>query len=89
MIINDGDGLIESQNWLDGATNLHTCKPKHVAVKAQENVKLLTYEPRHEISNNVVCATSKVSDQPAHARSLIRAIASRLNILRLLQNVIY
>ena len=23
------------------------------------------YEPRHEISNNVVCATSKASDQPA------------------------
>ena len=38
-------------------------------------------EPRHEISNNVVCATSKASDQPAHTRSLIRAFASRLNIL--------
>ena len=35
-------------------------------------------EPRHEISNNVVCATSKGSDQPAHMRSLIRAFASRL-----------
>ena len=33
------------------------------------------------ISNNVVCATSKASDQPAHTRSLIRAFASRLNIL--------
>ena len=41
-------------------------------------------EPRHEISNNVVCATSKASDQPAHTRSLIRAFASRLNILLLL-----
>ena len=40
-----------------------------------------TYEPCHEISNNVVCATSKGSDQPAHTRSLIGAIASRLNIL--------
>ena len=39
-----------------------------------------TNEPRHEISNNVVCATSKDSDQPAHTRSLIRAFASRLNI---------
>ena len=39
------------------------------------------YKPRHEISNNVVCATSKASDQPAHMRSLIRAFASRLNIL--------
>ena len=38
-------------------------------------------EPRHEIANNVVCATSKASDQPAHMRSLIRAFACRLNIL--------
>ena len=29
----------------------------------------------------MVCATSKASDQPAHARSLIRAFTSRLNIL--------
>ena len=40
-----------------------------------------TFEPRHEISNNVVCAISKASDQPAHTSSLIRAFASRLNIL--------
>ena len=39
-----------------------------------------TFEQRHEISNNVVCATSKGSDQPAHTRSLIRAFASHLNI---------
>ena len=31
-------------------------------------------EPRHEISNNVVCATSKDSDQPAHTCSLIRVL---------------
>ena len=37
-------------------------------------------EPQHEISNNVICATSKCSDQPALARSLVRAFASRLNI---------
>ena len=41
-------------------------------------------EPLHEISNNVVCATSKGSDQPAHMRSLIRAFACRLNMLRVL-----
>ena len=29
----------------------------------------------------MVCATSKGSEQPAHTRSLIRAFASRLNIL--------
>ena len=39
------------------------------------------YELQHEISNNVVSATSKGSGQPAHKRSLIRAFASRLNIL--------
>ena len=36
---------------------------------------------RDMISNNVVCATSKPEDQPAHMRSLIRAFASRLNTL--------
>ena len=41
-------------------------------------------EPRHEISNNVVYATSKASDQPAHMGSLIRPFASRLNILLIL-----
>ena len=40
-----------------------------------------TNEPRHDISNNVVCATSNGSDQPAHMCSLIRAFACRLNIL--------
>ena len=43
--------------------------------------RLSTNEPRHEISNNVVCATSKASDQPAHTPSLIRAFASCLNNL--------
>ena len=38
-------------------------------------------EPVHEISNNVVNATSKGPDQPAHMRSLIRAFARRLNFL--------
>ena len=41
----------------------------------------MTYEPVHEISNNVVGASSKASDQPAHTHSLIRAVASRLSIL--------
>ena len=41
----------------------------------------IPFEPVHEISNNVVCATSKASDQPAHTRSLIGDIASRLSIL--------
>ena len=47
-------------------------------------LSILIIEQVHEISDNVVCATSKASDQPAHTRSLIRAFASRLSILRLL-----
>ena len=39
------------------------------------------YQLCNEIYYNVVCATSKGSDQPAHTRSLIRAFASRFNIL--------
>ena len=42
--------------------------------------KVLLDEPLHEISNNVVCATSQASDQPVHTHSLIRAFASSLNI---------
>ena len=38
-------------------------------------------EQVHEISNNIACATSKASDQPAHTRSRIRAFASCLSIL--------
>ena len=48
------------------------------------DILLYTFEPRHEISNKVVIATIKASDQPAHMRSLIRAFASRLNILGVL-----
>ena len=42
---------------------------------------VLLNEPVHEIPNNVVCAISKTSDQPARTRSLIRAFASRVSIL--------
>ena len=38
-------------------------------------------EPWCGISNNVICATSEASDQPAHKRRLIRAFASRLSVL--------
>ena len=46
-----------------------------------EKAYSIKFEPEHEISNNVVCATSKASDQPAHTRSLIIAFASRLSIV--------
>ena len=42
---------------------------------------IIIIKPEHEISINVVCSTSKASDQPAHTRSLIGAFASRLSIL--------
>ena len=38
------------------------------------------YEPRHKMSNTVVCATSKSSDQPAHTHSLIRAFACNIGV---------
>ena len=50
----------------------------YILILASNDYKVV---PRHEISNNVACATSKASDQPAHTRSLIRAFASSLNIL--------
>ena len=33
-------------------------------------IVVIKFEQVHEISNKVVCATSKASDQPAHTRSL-------------------
>ena len=66
------------------------CKlaPEEVAVELifllkQGNAIISTMinEPVQEISNNVVCSTSKASDQSAHTRSLIRAFASRLSTL--------
>ena len=50
-------------------------------LKKENALNTLNFEPVHEISNNVVCATSKATDQPAHTRSLIRAFASRLSSL--------
>ena len=44
-----------------------------------QQVDIFIIEPRHVISNNVVCATSKASDQPAHMRSLIKAFDGCLN----------
>ena len=48
---------------------------------ADQTVQAGHLQPWHEISNNVVDVTSKGSDQPAHTHSLIKAFASRLNIL--------
>ena len=58
--------LILVQNWL---------------LRSSVDDKRKSNEPVHEISNNVVCATSKASDQPAHRCSLIRVFASCMSIL--------
>ena len=52
-----------------------------IIIRVLGETRMIIIEPRHEMSNNVVCATSKGSDQPVHTRSLIRAFARRLNIL--------
>ena len=53
----------------------------HFCLKKTFQKHPFEYEPQHEIFNNVVSATSKASDQPAHTRSLVRAFASGVNIL--------
>ena len=53
----------------------------YAILNISENATLQYFEPLHKISKNVVCTTSKVSDQPVHTRSLIRVFAGRLNIL--------
>ena len=70
MLTNDANGI--------GVTSQHA-KGRRIAHGLI--VLIIKIEPVHEISNNLVCATSKASDQPAHTRSLIRAFASRLSIL--------
>ena len=73
--------------WRRMPQNLSSCEqkganqPAHLISLISAFVIRSIYEPRHEISNNVLCATNKASDQPAHMRSLIRAFASHLNIL--------
>ena len=50
----------------------------HISGESRQTSRLtrvIAFEPWHEIFNNVVCATSKGSDQPAHTRRLIRAFA--------------
>ena len=61
--------------WLKNETKQKYC------TKCSTKWRLRSNESWHEISNNVVCATSKASDQPAHTHSLIRAFASCLIIL--------
>ena len=86
LVYYNGDNLYSNAHFQ--AQNI--CLLVHVSVPMplidpvllhDANLLLTKFEPVHEISNNVVCATSKASDQPAHTHSLIRAFVSRLNIL--------
>ena len=63
------------------ASNGGGSKTSRADLEIRGRIGYKSNEPVHEISNNVVCAISKASDQPAHTRSLIRAFASRLSIL--------
>ena len=70
---------------IDTSTLVHHCACT-LPIRVKQcicNVHIIAnnFESWHWISNNVVCATSKALDQPAHVRSLIRAFAGRLNIL--------
>ena len=62
-------------------------EPSHTLFSYSGVYRSQANEPQHEISNNVICASSKDSDQPAHMHSLIRAFASRLNILYIYNNM--
>ena len=66
-------------NCVDSDYNRSNSDQSILCSKLTEDIGII--EPRHEISNYVVCATSISSDQPVQKRSLTRAFASRLNIL--------
>ena len=68
-----------AHTWTDGQTGRLRYEINILVFLKKKTCIII--EPWHVISNNVVGATSKASDQPAHMRSLIRAFASRLSIL--------
>ena len=71
----------DEDEYVVRASNGGGSKTSRADLEIRGRIGYKSYEPVHEISNNVVCAISKASDQPAHTRSLIRAFASRLSIL--------
>ena len=73
-------GSRSGPNFLLGLILVQTVCKGYEQITLADRVKNEN-ELRHEISNNVVCATSKASDQPAHTLSLIKAFASLLTIL--------
>ena len=67
--------------WVRAVWKSNGCSSDDHLRYRNDTILPIENEPVHEISNNLVCATSKASDQPAHTRSLIRAFACRLSIL--------
>ena len=73
---NCNNNRIESERIAAGVTDVLIN-----VLRKRERAGCVAFEPQREISNNMVCATIKASDQLAHTHSLIRAFANRLNIL--------
>ena len=73
-------GLSDINVWKRGRTHGRT----HAWTPARVSYYKLTLSLRLWWAKNVVCVTSKASDQSAHMRSLIRAFVSRLSIILLL-----
>ena len=61
-------------------TLLESAEGRRIAVEIKCNKSLQKYGTRicSQDYDNVVCVTSKDSDQPGHMRSLIKAFVSRL-----------
>ena len=78
--MNDSGPLDSLVKYINGSADVwsHTSN-KYMLISRE--AKCLVVELRQEISYNVVCATSKGSDQHVHTHSLIRSFASRLNNL--------
>ena len=72
--------LAQEKVWIGELASQHDLSCWLGCKTSNQTNKQLT-EPCDEISNNVICATSKGSDQAVHMCSLIRAFADRLNIL--------
>ena len=56
---------------------ISTTAPESLSINDRANCWDCNMSRRHDISNNVVCAISKASDQSVHTCSLIRAFAIR------------
>ena len=63
MFVVNGIKRVNNQGNIENFGILCTKSPK---ISKKNSIIFFYSELRHEISNNVVCATSKASDQPVH-----------------------